>query len=81
MVGIDLLKTLPWFFIIEMGENARRKPYTKAISGYFTVIIGGFFPPLHHCGIVIGLQIALHMLGIYKIYKNSVNKFSLICSW
>ena len=46
MVGIDLLKTLPWFFIIEMGENARRKPYTKAISGYFTVIIGGFFPPL-----------------------------------
>ena len=26
-----------------MRENARRKPYTKAISGYFTVIIGGFF--------------------------------------
>lgn len=44
----------------------------------FILFSGGFCPPLPQCGIVIGLQIALYILRMYKIYQNSVSEFSLI---
>ena len=51
---------------------------TPHVCWPFILFLGGFCPPLPQCGIVIGLQIALYILRMYKIHQNSVSEFSLI---